>query len=113
MLCFAAILAPDMLNLVACYQSYTVRYIYTNVKHHEFDEAFWVSFMGFEEVAIFFILHCGTVSNHFLCIMQAASDIIKSGIICNILDWLHNVKDDKEFFNSLLEGKLLGTPRVS
>ena len=35
--------------------------------------------------------------------MQAASDIIKSGIICNILDWLHNVKDDKEFFNSLLD----------
>ena len=38
MLCFAAILAPDMLKLVACYQSYTVRYIYSNVKHHEFDD---------------------------------------------------------------------------
>ena len=57
----------------------------------------------FEEVAIFFILHCETVNNHFLCIMQAASDIIKSSIICIILDGWHNVKDDKEFFNSLLE----------
>ena len=46
------ILAPDMLKLVACYQSYTVRYIY---KHHKFDDGtFLVSFAGFEEVAIIF-----------------------------------------------------------
>ena len=56
-LCFAAILALDMLKLVACYQSYTVRYIYRNVKHHKFDDGtFLASFEGFEEVAIIFFL---------------------------------------------------------
>ena len=54
-LCFAAILAPDMHKLVACCQSYTVRYIYRTVKHHKFvDGTFLVSFEGFEEVAIIF-----------------------------------------------------------
>ena len=44
-----------MHKLVACYQSYTVRYIYRTVKHHKFDDGtFLVSFEGFEEVAIIF-----------------------------------------------------------
>ena len=71
-LCLAAISAPDMLKLVACYQSYIVRYVNKNVKYHKFDDGtFVVSFEGFEEVAIIFFF--------IFVIVICETDIISMG----------------------------------